>query len=189
MRQMKHVVCIFAALGVSACGIEPPLPPSSMTASSVESTYRLGSGDKFRLNVFNEPTLSGGEYSVNGEGEASLPLIGPVTVGGLTMREAETAITQRYAAGYLAAPRVNIDVTQYRPFYILGQVGTPGEYPYADGMTLLNAVAKAGGFNYRAAQRQVYIRHSGENHETLVQVAPDTPILPGDTVRVVERFF
>jgi polysaccharide export outer membrane protein len=189
MRFFASVMGLAVAMTMSGCSMEPPLPASTTPAKSVAGLYRLGSGDKFKLNVYNEPNLSGGEYMINGAGEASLPLIGAVNVGGMTMREAEAAITARYATGYLSKPKVNIDVTVFRPFYILGEVNTPGEYPSGDNMTVLNAVAKAGGFTYRAARREVYIRHAGEANETKVEVAPDTPILPGDTVRIVERFF
>lgn len=174
---------------LTGCMAEPPLPASTGGAQTLATVYRLGGGDKFKLNVFNEPSLSGGEYTVNGEGEASLPLVGPVKVGGLTMREAEAAIVARYAEGFLSNPRVNIDVVAFRPFYILGEVKEPGEYPYASGMTLLSAVAKAGGFTYRAQRASVYIRHAGAGSEEVVTIAADTPVLPGDTVRVIERIF
>lgn len=189
MRLFGTILGLVISLSLGACSIEPPLAPSSVAATTQREAYRLGDGDRFKLNVYNEPTLSGSEYTVSGQGEVSLPLIGPVQVGGLTLREAEKAITDHYASGYLTDPKVNIDVTLFRPFYILGEVKMPGEYPYVDGMTVLNAVAKAGGFTYRAARREVYIRHADSNSEALTTVAPDTPVLPGDTVRVVERFF
>jgi len=189
MRSIAYVMTALLALMLSACQIEPPLPTAPAADATTETVYRLGSGDKFRLNVFNEPNLSGGEYSVNGEGDVSLPLVGPVHVGGLTMREAEAAITARYADGFIASPKVNIDVIAFRPFYILGEVNQPGEFPYADGLTVLNAIAKAGGFTYRAERYKVYITRSGSTQEVLTEITPSTKVLPGDTVRVVERFF
>ena len=189
MRLLLAIFGVLVSLSLTACSIEPPLPPGT-GASTVERTvYRLGSGDKFKLDVFNEPSLSGGEYAVTGQGEVSLPLIGIVRVGGMSLREAESAITARYADGYLSDPKVNLNVILFRPFYILGEVKNPGEYAFSDGLTVLNAVAKSGGFTYRAARRDVYIRHADASKEELVRIAPDTPVMPGDTIRVVERFF
>jgi protein involved in polysaccharide export with SLBB domain len=182
--------CLTAlSLMLAGCAVELPLPASTSGGAAMAAVYKLGNGDKFRLNVFNEPSLSGSEFAVNAQGEASLPLIGVVKVGGLTMREAETEITRHYAAGYLTNPKVNIDVVAFRPFYILGEIKTPGEYPYTDGMTMLNAVAKAGGFTYRAYRTVVYVRHADSGGEQAVTLAADTPVLPGDTLRIIERVF
>ena len=189
---MRTLYCVMIGMLLSvtaACGVEPPLPASSSQSVMLAETYRLGGGDRFKLNVYEEPNLSGGEYAISSEGEASLPLVGPVKLGGLTQREAEAAIAAKYANGFLSSPKVNIDVMQRRPFYILGEVNQPGEYPYVEGMTLLNAVAKAGGFTYRAQRRFVYVRHSDSGAEKQVVIAADSPVLPGDTVRVLERFF
>lgn len=187
---MIRFLMLAATLLVAACsGSQAPLAASSDGAVVLADAYKLGVGDRFRLNVFNEPSLSGAEYSVNGEGSASLPLIGPVPVGGKTLREAEQTIRDRYANGFLSSPKVNIDITVFRPFYILGEVKNPGEYPYAGGLTLLSAVAKAGGFTYRSDQRRVYVRRAGEGPEKEVLVRSDTPVLPGDTIRILERFF
>lgn len=189
MRLFLAVIGLVVSFSLAACSLEPPLAPGNASASTEGTVYRLGSGDKFKLNVFNEPSLSGGEYTVTGQGEVSLPLVGIVRVGGLTLREAEAAIVARYADGYLSDPKANINVTLFRPFYILGEVKNPGEYPFSDGLTVLNAIAKSGGFTYRAARRDVYVRHADSPTESLVRIAPDTPVMPGDTIRVVERFF
>ncbi|MEO1324334.1 MAG: SLBB domain-containing protein, partial [Pseudomonadota bacterium] len=103
--------------------------------------------------------------------------------------EFEGAIAQRYSDGYLRDPRVNAEVMNYRPFYILGEVRTPGEYPYTSGLTILNAVATAGGFTYRANDDVILIRGAEDTEEYRVRLDPSTPILPGDTIRVIERFF
>jgi protein involved in polysaccharide export with SLBB domain len=176
-------------LMLSGCETMAPLPAAAGSSGSLTASYRLGVGDKFRLNVFSEPTLSGEEFSVNSDGEASLPLIGPVRVLGMTAGEAEAAVTQRYAAGFVNNPRLNIDITGFRPFYILGEVNKPGEYPFAADMTVLNAVARAGGFTFRADQRRLFVRHSGEGGEVELPLAANTPVLPGDTVRILERVF
>ncbi len=173
----------------TGCTTSGPLPAAAAGSVAATTAYRIGAGDKFRLNVFNEPALSGQEYSVNTEGEASLPLIGLVKVDGMTPREAEAEITKRYAAGYINNPRVNIDISQYRPFYILGEVKQPGQYPFATGLTVLSAVAIAQGYTYRADQKRVFVRHGDKSSEESVPLAADTPVLPGDTIRIPERFF
>lgn len=186
-----HKIGLIAALslGMSACTPTPPLPAASSVPADAMAGYRLSGGDRFRLNVYNEPNLSGQEYSVGSDGEASLPLIGPLKVGGMTAREAEAAIAARYGAGFVNSPRVNVDITQFRPFYILGEVGKAGQYAFAPGMTVLNAVALAGGFTYRANTTRIYIRRDGGGAEEVVPLAANTPVLPGDTIRIVERFF
>lgn len=189
MRSMILITAVAVPLWLSACSPTPPMTASAGAEESLATSYKLGAGDKFRLIVFNEPTLSGQEFQVNSDGDASLPLIGPVHVTGMTTRAAEEMITGRYAAGFLKNPKVNIDITDFRPFYILGEVKKPGEYPYANGMTVLNAAALAEGFTYRANTKRVYIRHNGGGPEQIVPLVANTPVLPGDTVRIVERFF
>lgn len=128
------------------------LCPSPTWSQSVE--YRLGPHDRIQVTVFNEANLSG-DFEVNGEGKVTLPLIGEVAVGGTTVREAEQAVADKLYPDYLLNPRVSIQVTNYRPFYILGEVKKPGSYQYVTGLTVVQAVALAGGFTYRARQGEV----------------------------------
>ncbi|MFC7334940.1 polysaccharide biosynthesis/export family protein [Rhodocista pekingensis] len=154
-------------------------------ASAAE--YRLGSGDKLRVAVFAEPDLSG-EFEVEGAGIISLPLIGQLKAGGLTPRELERAIADKLADGYLVNPRVSVEVMNYRPFFILGEVNSPGSYAYVNGMTVLNAVALAGGYTYRARKDRIVILRGGRsNDEELASEA--TEVLPGDIIRIPERLF
>lgn len=161
---------------------------SSPISDRVVGEYRLGSADRVRITVFGEPELSG-EYVLGGTGTVSLPLIGEVSALGLTPREFEAVITDSYANGYLREPRVNAEVMNFRPFYILGEVRQPGEYPYTNGLTVLNAIATAGGFTYRANDSVVMIKGAEESVEYRVNLDPSTKIMPGDTIRIVERFF
>ena len=122
--------------------------------------YKLGAGDKLRVTVFGEKDLSG-NFDVNDQGIVALPLIGPVALGGKTINEAEALITQKYGKNYLVNPRVTVEVLNYRPFYILGEVQKPGSYPYVSGLTVLNAVALAGGYTPRADhQARQQARHN-----------------------------
>ena len=150
--------------------------------------YRLGSGDKVRVTVFNEKDLSG-DFDVNDQGLVALPLIGQVKVGGLTLSEAENLITQRYGKDYLVNPRVNVEVLNYRPFFILGEVKSPGSYPYVNGMSIVNAVALAGGYTPRANRDRIVVKHASTPGAGEQPVQEDSPVLPGDVIRVHERFF
>lgn len=174
---------------VTACGGGAMIAgdTTGAVASDVQPEYELGSGDKIRVNVFGEDTLSG-EYLVNGAGRVALPLIGEVPAVGLTVGQFSDAVAARLRDGYINEPRVSAEVLNYRPFYILGEVGSPGTYPYTNELTVLNAVATAGGFSYRADQRRVFIRRAGESVEREVPLTTTTVVSPGDTIRIGERF-
>lgn len=157
------------------------------TPLSVESDYMLGVADKVRVIVFDEPSLSG-EFTVNANGSLSMPLIGDVGAAGKTPNEVAQVIQTRLVQGYVLQPRVSIDVITFRPFYILGEVNKPGEYPYSSGLTVDGAVATAQGYTYRADKRSVYIKRSGEARSVKSKLTPDLRIRPGDTIRVGERY-
>jgi len=150
--------------------------------------YRLDAGDKLRVIVFGEMDL-GGEYEVDGSGYVRLPLIGQLRAGGLAVNEFENSMKAELEKGYLKNARVSVEVINYRPFYILGQVNKPGEYPYVNGMSVLNAVALAGGYTYRANESNVYIRSRDSEEERLTPANQMTRVQPGDIITVRERFF
>jgi polysaccharide export outer membrane protein len=141
-----------------------------------------------RVTVFGHPDLSG-EFEVDGSGSISMPLIGQMRAIGLSTVELETAIAEKLSDGYVLNPRVSAEVINYRPFYILGEVGRPGEYPYTSGLTVQNAVAAAGGFTYRANKRAVFIKSIDSDEEILYDLTPSTVVKPGDTIRIGERIF
>lgn len=150
--------------------------------------YRLGGGDRVRVIVFNEPDLSG-EFEVDNSGNVALPLIGNTQAQGLTLREFEDEVAAALRDGYLKDPRVSIEVLNFRPFYIIGEVQNGGEYAFVPEMTVLNAVALAGGYTYRADERRVFITKAGESQEVEHRVEQGIKVLPGDVIRVPERFF
>lgn len=176
-----------AALG--ACASEP-LPVGNGTYSLDSGyAYRLGPGDKVRVVVFEEDQLSG-EFIVGNDGSVALPLIGVVKAGGLTSNGFQQAVEAKLtASGLVKSPRVSTDIISYRPFYVLGEVNKPGQYPYVVGMTVTKAVATAGGFTYRANPQTVYVTREGAASETPVPVTAASWIGPGDTVRIAERLF
>jgi protein involved in polysaccharide export with SLBB domain len=183
------------AVALAACGggsgpppaLPTPPPGGAGAADLTTSAYRLGSGDRIKVTVFRHEDLSG-EFTLDGAGNFAMPLIGEVQGYGLNTRELEERIEAKLQDGYLVDPQVGIEVLNYRPFYILGEIKAPGAYPYVNGMTVLNAVALAGGFSYRAKQDDFLLQRGGSNTGS-TEVPGDTPLLPGDIVTVQERFF
>lgn len=173
-------VALWAALGL--------LLVAEGAAAETSAAYTVGSGDKLRITVFNEESLSG-EFEVDGTGVLSMPLIGHVKARGLGLREIEKQIAAQLADGYIVNPRVSIEVLNFRPFYILGEVNNPGSYPYVDGMKVLNAVALAGGYTYRAREGELKVLRQGDASRQEQPVTEDDPVLPGDIIKVPERFF
>jgi len=173
---------VFAADKASKAESDPSVAPANL------DDYRLGAADKVRVLVYNEPNLSG-EFAVNSGGYLALPLIGDVLALNRTTTEIRKEIELRLSDGYLRSPQVSIDVLQFRPFYILGEVNKPGDYPYSAGLTVLKAVATANGFTYRADQKHVFLKHPGDTTERKYSVTSDLPLQPGDTIRIAERYF
>ena len=140
-----------------------------------------------RVTVFGQEDLSG-EFEVNGSGRVQLPLIGELTVIDLTLRDVEKNIVSVLKPDYLKNPVVSVEIINYRPFYIIGEVANPGSYEYVGGMRVINAVAMAGGFTYRAKEEKVLItRAKGTGQQEAANQG--TPVFPGDVIEVPERFF
>jgi len=187
------IAAVLLGLTLGACGGGPqPVPvssaSSSISAASLRGAYTLGGGDELRVIVFGEEDLSG-EFVIDGDGFISLPLIGELYAGGLTLREFEGRVETALAEGYLREPRVSAEVLNYRPFYIIGEVKNGGEYPYVQGMSVLNAVAVAGGYTYRAERNRVFITRQNSPGEVEYRASQGVQVLPGDVIRVPERFF
>jgi polysaccharide export outer membrane protein len=151
-------------------------------------SYHLGTGDKVRVIVYGEDDLSG-EFQVDENGNISLPMIGETRASGLTGSQLEQQVQAKFADGYLNDPRVSVQVTQYRPFYIIGQINKPGEYPYVNDMTAPNAIALAGGYTDHADDADIYVRRYGDMHEVEVPADATTRIYPGDVIRVSKSKF
>ncbi|MCJ2183288.1 polysaccharide export protein [Novosphingobium sp. 1949] len=170
------------ALGGCAATAQRSLP----SVAAVE--YHLAPGDKLKLAVFREETLSG-EYTVNEDGAISLPMVGDFKVAGKSLDQAREELTRTLGASYVRDARISLDMVDYRPVFILGEVQKPGEYDYAQRMSVYALVAKAGGFTYRANEKVVYIRHGNEGEESAYALTSGAAILPGDTVRIGARYF
>lgn len=193
-RRRAHRVAAAAFAGAVAlmlggcAGAGAPPISSADVAVGLES-YRLGAGDRVRVTVFNEPALTG-EYNITPGGALAFPLIGVVNAGGRTIDTVQQELTAKLGEGYVNDPRVSLEVLTYRPFYILGEVNRPGEYSYASGMTVEQAIARAGGFTYRANEKTVFLRRQKGTGESAVPLrSAQVAVLPGDTIRVGERYF
>lgn len=175
------------ALGAGAGLLSGCVTPIAPVEALQPADYRLGSGDQLRITVFGETELTG-LFQVGSQGTIAYPLVGDVQAAGLTVLEF-TENLQVALREFVRQPNVSIEVANYRPFFILGEVQRPGTYPYSASLTVLNAVATAGGFTYRANRNRIFIRHAAEPTEHLYPLTITTPVLPGDTVRVGERLF
>ena len=174
---MLSLLIIALAVSMSVVGSDSP-----------EIQYRLDTGDRVRVTVYGHPDLSG-ELEIDSAGRISMPLIQQVDAAGLTLIELETAVANKLRPDYLKNPRVSVEVLAYRPFYIFGEINAPGSYPYINGMTVVNAIAVAGGFTYRAHTRKFVIVRGTGTKRPRISASQDTIVLPGDVVEVEERFF
>ncbi|MDB5438892.1 MAG: periplasmic protein involved in polysaccharide export [Caulobacteraceae bacterium] len=190
-RRLSAVAAFFCVLAMASCATPTPLetlPTMDPDVQSVISAYKLGPGDKIRVNTFGEASLSG-EFQINPAGVVAFPLIGDVPASGLTSSTLQDRLMERLRDGYLLNPRVNVEILSYRPFYILGEVNQPASYPYSSGLTVNNAVATANGFTYRADSRRVFIKHADDAEEKEYRLTSSTQVAPGDTIRIAERYF
>ena len=176
---------VLAGCAQGRLAVEPASPAGF---GQIAEEYQLGVADKVRVTVFGEEALTG-EFLVGGNGKISLPLIGETRAAGLTISEFQDEISDALRQGYITQPRVSAEVLNYRPFYILGEVKNPGTYPFTNELTVLNAVATAGGFTYRADMRRVSIKRGTNAGDDEFALTPSTRVAPGDTIRIRERLF
>jgi len=181
---LTRVVLIAVTVVALMCG----LAGAARAAGAAGDPYKLSSGDRIRVTVYGEPDLSG-EFDVSDQGYVALPLIGQIVVKGMTPSAIEKIVTDKLGQNYLVNPRVNVEVINYRPIYVIGEVKTPGQYPYASGLRVVNAVALAGGYTPRARKSPLYVKHADDPTGTEHEVSEETVVLPGDVIRVAERFF
>lgn len=188
----RHILslccCAIVCAGAIAIHAKDARSAERAAHASPSSTYILGPNDRIRVKVYGEQDITG-EYEIDGAGSVSIPLAGHVKAAGLTTRQVERAIAAALSKGIVRDPRVNVEVAAYRPYYILGEVKKSGEYPYRNGLTVLDAVASAGGFTYRANEGKVYLRRSGSTTEEAYPLNTPVLVYPGDNIRIPERYF
>lgn len=214
MKAVRVLCAVLMGLAVSACetgwrgwediyqptqntsvhafdGVEPSAAaaePVTTNLGSYFNEYRVGSGDQLRVTVFGQDDLTG-EYAVDGAGRISMPLISQLPVAGATTAEIEAMIEARLRDGFLREPNVSVQVLTFRPFFVLGEVQTAGQYPYVNGMTVQNAIAIGGGYTPRADTGEVIVTRQTQTGPVTIRVSPTEAILPGDTIYVRERWF
>jgi polysaccharide export outer membrane protein len=173
-------------LAVGGCVASRPTPPAFHQV--LVEAYRFDSGDRLRITVFEQPTLSN-TYLVDQAGTVAFPLIGTMPARGKSADQLRADIATKLRAGFLRNPDVSVEIDQYRPFFIMGEVRGAGQYPYVAGMTAQNAIAIAGGFTPRARKDRVDITRQIDGEVQTARVPITDPIRPGDTIAVTERFF
>ena len=164
------------------------LAPKARGAAEDAADYVLGHGDRIRITVFGHDDLTG-EYLLSETDTVSLPLVGVLDFDGATLGEAQRIVVDALKPDYLVDPRVSVEVLEYRPFYIIGEVNDPGAYPYVNGMTVIEAVALGGGFSYRARTNRVMVIRATDETRAENEIDVNDKVLPGDVVRVAERLF
>ncbi|MCW2284131.1 polysaccharide export outer membrane protein [Rhodoblastus acidophilus] len=185
MRGISTLLCLAVAGMLQGCnGARAPLEYQAVASEP----YTLAAGDRVRVIVFGQDTLSN-SFAVDSSGQIAMPLIGLVPARGRTTADLAREIEARLRAGYVREPRVSVDIEAYRPFFVLGEVTTSGQYPYVNGMTVETAVAIAGGYTPRAARDYAELTRTQGDRTFTVNAPMNQPVRPGDTILVRERFF
>lgn len=183
---IDFICALMIAASLSACANYRPAPDNFN--KDINSPYTLNAGDQIRVTVFDQDNLSN-TYSVSQSGTIAFPLVGTVPARGKTVSQIETYLASKLASGYLRNPNVSVEVTTYRPIFIMGEVNDAGQYSYVPGMTAQKAIAAAGGFSSRANQSDIDVTREINNKIVTGRMTLTNPILPGDTIYVRERLF
>jgi len=199
-RLIQHwtMTCFCIVLGLvlaptlTRCGSDVILQPTAADQQAIaalaNAPYRLQPGERIRITIFGEAGLSG-DYQIDPSGFLSLPLVGTVKAAGITESDLQQQLVQRYNQEYLKNPKITVSVSEFRPFYIVGEVEKPGAYPYASGLNVLSAIAIAGGTTYRASRSHIYIQHPGESGLREYTASAAIPVMPGDIIQIPRRYF
>lgn len=186
MLSLARALPVFAlSLTLSACVTTSRTP---MVDPAFETPYVLDTGDKLRIVVFGQEGLSN-SYAVNSAGKIAMPLIGTIEARGKTTDELGRSIATRLKSGYVREPHVAVEVEAYRPFFILGEVTSSGQYAYVNGMTVETAAAIAGGYSPRALKTHATVARTVNGEIVHARVPMSYPIRPGDTITIEERWF
>ena len=189
---MRKSLVVTLCVAIAACAPASNAPFASVSQANayMAQGQSLNPGDSLRITVFDEPNLTG-EYSLDPAGSIAFPLIGQIVAGGKTTSALTEEISDKLLqGGFVLVPKVNIEVLGFRPVYILGEVNQPGEYPYTSDLTLLQAIAKAGGYTPRANQKVITLQRPAWGGERQIELGSEPlMIAPGDTIMVRESFF
>ncbi len=198
MASAKAIAALLALLA-AACTTAPTVSDAGSASVATQAqtakpagvgntNYILGPGDKVKVTVFGEPNLSG-DFQLDSSGAIAMPLAGDINVAGSDVRGLEKTITNKLSGRFLINPKVSAQVVSFRPYYVYGEVKQPGQFVFATDLTVVNAIARAGGFTPRAKRNQVFIRRENETQEVKVPLNAELKVYPGDTVRIGARLF
>jgi len=185
-RTLPVLHALLAAVVVAGCSSYRPAPAAFHEA--IDQPYRLGAGDTVRVTVFEQESLTN-TYSVDQSGYIAFPLVGAVPARGHTVQQMEATIATKLKEGFVRDPDVSVEVDRYRPIFVMGEVGSAGQYSYVPGLTVQKAIAIAGGFSARANQADVDVTRDINGKVMTGRVLTSDPLLPGDTIYVRERLF
>ena len=186
IRRILTALLLPGLLLVAGCTPGADLKP---LADARPATYQLGPGDQIRMLTYGEDALSE-IFRVNAEGNISVPLLGDIHAAGLTTDQLATEVSQTLARrNLMKGAIIAVEVVAHRPIYVLGEVNKPGPYPYEPGMTVQQAAALAGGYTYRAFKSYVEVTRLEHGHEVVGKLSPLAPVLPNDTITILERYF
>ena len=190
MRLHAALLLIFFFAGCAAVpeATAPGAAAEPSAATVDRNLYRLGSGDRIRVEIFGEPDLTT-ESSLEVTGTINYPLIGRIQAAGLTLKELEQSIYTKLKQGYLKNPNVRASIIQFRPIYVIGQVHHAGSYPYIEGLSVEKAIALAGGMTPIASSRKIYVLRESAPQNQREHAQLETPVYPGDTIVVEESLF
>lgn len=186
----RFSLLLLPALLLNGCADGTGVPAPNFATSEAQNlsrAYRLGIGDKLRVVVFGEPNLSG-ETEVGTLGTVDIPLVGDIPAKGRTLSEFRRTVIAKLSNGYLKNPKVTVEVLNYRPIYVHGEVKTGGEFPFRTGVRMRDVIATAGGYTYRANKNYLFLERDG-HPPYRITMPTNMPVLPGDNIRVPERFF
>ena len=176
---------------LSACGGGNFEPATQAQISALKAAAAAPSsllpGEKLHVVVYEEPTLTG-DFVIDPSGYLSLPVVGTMKVAGMTSAQLEAKLVTAFQAAHIKSPGVTVQIAEFRPFYILGEVDKPGTYPYISGLNIMSAIATAGGQTYRANRSQVLIQHVGETTMHSYDLDWPIPVLPGDIIQIPRRY-
>ena len=175
------------AMTLLLAGCNQAQPPVNVAVTQ-SIPYTLDNGDRLRIEVFGQRNLSN-TYAVDGNGTISMPLIGPISVRGLTPAQTEIKLERKLGQSYLRNPNVTVEIQRHRPFFVLGEVTRSGQYAFVSGMTAQTAVAIAGGFTPRASRERVRVTRRWNKKIVQFDAPFSYQVLPGDTIYVQERYF
>lgn len=182
------MLCLCAVLSACGGGVEPATQAQiSALKAAANAAPPLQPGEKLRVVVYDEPSLTG-DFVIDPSGYLAMPVVGSLKVAGMTPKQLQDQLVRALQAAHIRDPNVTVEVTEFRPFYILGEVDKPGAYPYIGGLNVMSAIAIAGGQTYRADQSQVLIQHVGEATMHSYELDWPIPILPGDIIQVPRRY-